>query len=215
MSERFDINRSGLDQDVIQPILFADLDFEDWPMFAHTGLGVVSWGGMNWLGLGDFVHIEPVNESFELRPTRIKMGMALPNQDLLRYVTTYVSAGRRVILYIGNMDGNGQLIDTPNLIFYGVMGPPSLAVGEENVVSIEVTDVRDRFGSINGLRASLEDHQETAPGDLFYKWLPKMIDHRFIFNGIRQGGGGRINQNSTRTPGYRPPPQRGGRTFRN
>ena len=187
-TKNFDVDALGFSAEVLRPILFGKFDFEYWPMFLHTAVGVYRWGERDWIGLGNFVSVDPVEEHFELNPSRLRLGMMLTDPNMLAYVVQEATAGRLCELYAGAIDADGTLISTPNLVLSGVMGPASLSVGTDNVVSVEVTDVRGRFGLINGRRASLEDHQELVVGDLFFEWVPKMIDHTFVFNG-RAGGG--------------------------
>ena len=195
MSERdFDVNAQGLDQEVIQPIVFGFFDFLGDAQYVHTGIGYIAWGGKEWVGVGDIVSADPVTDDFELRPGRIRLSMAVTGSSLLQSVLDEQTVGRRCEIYLGNIDiDTGLLVDTPNVIIVGVMGPPEFQLGDKSGVAVEVTDIRADFNRINGVRSCQEDHQEDHPGDLFYEFLPKMVDHKFVFNGLINGGTGAVS----------------------
>lgn len=194
MSTRtFNIAQQLLAAEGAQPIVFAFLDFVGDPQFVHSSVGVITWGGEDWLGLGQFASVEPVKEGIELRSAQFRMGLSGAMEHLLGEALNENTAGRLIELYMGSWDeANEGLYADPELIIRGTMGPPEVALGKRSGASIVVEDVRGALASVNGRRSSLEDHQEDFPGDLFFEFLPQMIDHKFIFNGKEQGGiGGR------------------------
>ena len=191
MSEKdFDVNASGFDSEVINPVLFGYFDFIGDPMWLHTSVGKLTWGNADWMGLGNFVSVEPIKESLELRPGRFRLSLAVGDTKMMSWVTDEQTVGRRCEIFLGALDADGALIDAPNIMIIGTMGSPEVVVGENNAVSMVVEDIRADFSRINGLRFALEDHQEEAPGDFFAEFVPQMIDHRFVFNGQSHGGRG-------------------------
>jgi hypothetical protein len=167
-----------------QPIVFAFLDFVGEPVFVHSSVGYITWGGEDWLGLGHFAGIEPIREGIELRAASFRLSLSGAMEHLLGEVIYENTAGRLVEIYLGSWDEeNERLYSDPPLIIRGTMGPPEVTLGENSGASIVVEDVRAGLASVNGRRTSLEDHQEDWPGDLFFQFLPQMIDHTFVFNG--------------------------------
>ena len=184
-----------------QPIAFAFLDFVGDPQFVHSSVGVIPWGGEDWLGLGQFASVEPVKEGIDLRASQFRMGLSGAMEHLLGETLNEDTSGRLIELYLGSWDeANARLYADPELIIRGTMGPPEVMLGKNSGASIVVEDIRGALPSVNGRRSSLEDHQEEFPGDLFFEFLPQMIDHKFVFNGRPQGG---------RQSGDRDPPRDG------
>lgn len=192
MSTRhFDMAQQLLAAEGAQPIVFAFLDFVGEPVFVHSGVGYITWGGEDWLGLGQFATIEPVREGIELRAATFRMGLSGAMEHLLGEVLNENTAGRLVELYMGSWDEESEaLYADPTLIIRGTMGPPEVVLGKGAGASIVVEDVRGSLSTMNGRRSSLEDHQEEWPSDLFFEFLPQMIDHTFVFNGERKMSGG-------------------------
>jgi hypothetical protein len=205
-TRNFNIAQQLLAAEDAQPIVFAFLDFVGDPQFVHSSVGSIPWGGEDWLGLGQFASIEPLREGIELKSASFRMGLSGAMEHLLGEVLNENTAGRLVELYIGSWDEvNERLYADPELIIRGTMGPPEVVLGKGYGASITVEDVRGGLASINGKRSTLEDHQEDFPGDLFFEFLPQMIDHKFLFNGQPQGSNDpRDIINDPTGPGARP-----------
>lgn len=189
MSTRtFNINTTGLAGEAVEHIRFAFLDFVGDPQFLHSGLGVITWGGEDWLGIGAFCEIESVGEQIGIAPSRVRLSLAAQMSDYVGSAMNENTWGRLCELYLGTWDGVGLTMD-PQLEIRGRMGPPEIQMGVSGQrISIVVEDIRAALNRVNGLRASSVDHQVEAIGDTFYSLLPKMLDHKFIFNGQPMGG---------------------------
>ena len=46
---------NALKSDVVRPVTFAKLDFSSSTMYVHDSIGTFTWGGNDWLGVGDSV----------------------------------------------------------------------------------------------------------------------------------------------------------------
>lgn len=197
-TKNFNLAQQLLAAEGAQPIVFSMLDFVGEPQFVHSSVGVIPWGGEDWLGLGQFATIEPVKEGIELRSAAFRMVLSGAMEHLLGEALYENTAGHLVELYLGSWDeANARLYADPELIIRGSMGPPEVVLGQGAGASIVVEDVRGALASINGLRSSLEDHQEEFPGDLFFEFLAKMIDHTFLFNGREHGLQGQLHRPGT------------------
>lgn len=189
MSTRtFNIAQQLLAAEGAQPIVFCFLDFVGDPQFVHSSVGVITWGGEDWLGLGQFASVEPIKEGIELRSAHFRLSLSGAMEHLLGEALNEDTSGRLIELYMGSWDEqNERLYADPELIIRGTMGPPEVALGKRSGASIVVEDIRGALASINGRRSSLEDHQEDFPGDLFFEFLPQMLDHRFMWMGREAG----------------------------
>lgn len=188
-SRAFNYAALGLDSDAVELVVFAFMDFEGEPSFIHSGVGVLTWANEDWFGLGNFGSVEAINDSMGVgAPSRLRLTLVPVAAEYLNSAVNEKSWGRVCELYLGAVNSEGQLVGTPELMIRGLMGAPEAVVGgDDGAVSIVVEDVRSLLNRSNGLRATTHDHQQEAPNDMFYQWLPKMTDHKFIFNGTVQG----------------------------
>lgn len=204
MATELNYDLSELGDETATPIILLMMNFKSWPIFVHTGAGVITWNNEDWIGAGDIGVIRASRKSIGLRPARFELALA---PILSSYVTQVLSEstwGRLVEMYLGNWNGSGFANDhEPVLFFRGQMGSPKVELGSrKSLVSIEVEDVRGMLERTNGMRSTLLDHNEHEPGDLFYELLPSMMDHTFVFNGEEQ------QIPVTGRPGYVPSPTR-------
>ena len=173
--------------DEFEPVIFVHLAFDSGASRIHSGVGKLTWGGNDWFGLGDFGSVK-MKEGVDIKPTKATMTLSGVNQEYVNEVLNADSEGRTAEIFFGLIAATGLVSGTPDLLLAGLMGAPTLDM-DSGVVSIEVEDFRSRLFLSNKKKFSLEDHQEqTGTSDLFYEWLPKMIDWRFTFNGKNRGG---------------------------
>jgi len=118
-------------------LLFAELDFVSGFVRCHSGLGTISWGGNDWLGVGTFGSVSSVEESAELQKRTITYTLTgIPN-SLISIVLGESYQGRPAKLYVGFLDPTtGQLVDDPELIDQGLMDISDIDEGKECSVTI-------------------------------------------------------------------------------
>ena len=57
----------------LSPILFVRLKYDDGDILIHDWVGTITWGGEDWLGVGDFGTIESVEETSEITNLNIQL----------------------------------------------------------------------------------------------------------------------------------------------
>lgn len=189
MSDRaFDVGAHQLGSENQEPVAFCMLDFVGEPMFLHSSVGVIPWGGEDWYGLGQFGGLEPVQERLGYAPARLRLTLTQVAGQYLNDALNENTWGRLCELFVGNWSGTG-LVRDPGLMIRGRMGPVEARIGSKNAgLALPIEDVRATLDRVNGLRAIMADHQISSSGDTFYEWLPKMLDFSYVFNSVIQGG---------------------------
>lgn len=184
MSERnFPVAAQGLGGEAVEPVFFTMIDFVGEPVFIHSSVGVLTWGGEDWYGLGALGSIETVRDQAGLSPTRVRLVLSAVTAEYLNSSLNENTWGRLAEIYLGVWDGESLKRD-PTMLIRGRMGPPEVTISKEgNLVSVQVEDLRGLLDRSNGRRSTILDHQAESPGDTFYGMLPAMMDHKFTFNG--------------------------------
>ena len=59
------INIDASKADIVRPIYFAELFYDSGIIRVHTGVGTVTWGGNDYLGLGNFAGASDIEEDGE------------------------------------------------------------------------------------------------------------------------------------------------------
>ena len=123
-----------------------------------------------------------MKEGVDIKPTRATLTLSQVNQEYMNDALNTDTLGRRAEIYFGEIDDEGDIDGTPDLLLAGTMGTPTIDM-DSGLISIDLEDYRSRLFLFSNKKFNLEDHQVDHPGDMFYEFLPQMLDHRFIFNG--------------------------------
>ena len=106
---------------VARPVLLVELGFTSGTSRVWSGLGTLSWNGLDWLGVGTLGQVSSVEETLEVRAAGASFELSGVPADLLIHVMTEPLQSRPVKLWLGFMDENWAVIPDPVLIFRGLM----------------------------------------------------------------------------------------------
>lgn len=163
------------------PVLFAQLDWPDATVRAHTGVGPIIWGGHQWLGVGMLGAVELPEESSEVAAVEAILSLAGVPADLDDYADDVIR-GRSVTLYLGATLGrpgghDGQqtvgegstLVAAPTQLFAGIMDALTQTTartddGVEHTVQVAAVTGQEAR-SMASVYHSDEDQRRAYPGD--------------------------------------------------
>src|SRR4051794_25522402 len=118
-----DLSPENLDAataDVIAPLHFAELDFASGFVRVHTRLGTITWGGHDWLGVGQLGGVSAVEETTDLSRKTVSYTLSGIPGDMISVVLDEQYQGRPARLYLGLLDTiTNQLAGTPELLDQG------------------------------------------------------------------------------------------------
>lgn len=155
-------------------ILFAELDFESGFVRAHNGIGTITWGGYDWLGVGTFGKVSPVEESAELSQRTLIYTLSGIPPEMISVVLDEYYQGRAARLYIGFVDPTtGQLIADPDLLDQGRMDVSDIEEGKELTVTITAESRVSAWDRALLRRYTDKDQQSRFPGDKGLEFVPQ------------------------------------------
>lgn len=147
-------------------ILFAELDFASGFVRAHTALGTITWGGYDWLGVGTFASVSPVEESAELSKRTLTYTLSGIPGDMISVVLGEEYQGRAAKLYLGFLDQTtGTLVSDPVQIDQGRMDVSEIEEGQECTVTITAESRVSAWDRPLIRRYTNADQQARFPGD--------------------------------------------------
>ena len=163
------------------PILLAHLDWPDAPVWAHSGIGPIDWGGETWRGVGMLGNVELPAEDSEIAAVEAILSLAGVPADLDGYADDAIR-NRAVSIYIGAVAGRpgghdgkqvtgpgNTLVGTPTQLFSGLMDGMTLTdsasdTGVDHAVQVAVgTGVEARSRAT--IYHSDEDQRRAYPAD--------------------------------------------------
>lgn len=110
--------QSGIAAATVRPVFFYEAEF-DGTLYLWSHYGSISWNGQTWAGIGSIISIAPIEETSELRASGMAVQLSGIDQDFVEQVRTEVGRGKTGKIYLGLLDDNGGLIDSPRIIFRG------------------------------------------------------------------------------------------------
>lgn len=184
-------------------IVLVKLAFPSGTVFAHNGVGTHSFGGDDYIGVGAFGGISPMEDTLQLRSKPIELTLSSIIPEIIDAIKTDDVFGRDADIYIGALDEDYQLKGTPDNWFSGHMETVKLIIGSEDALAIRLQSRASRLQLRNNKRYTLEDHQTDFPGDIFFEFLPALMDAEISWGGemVRTGfqsGDGLNNTSSQR-----------------
>ena len=163
------------------PVLFAHLDWPGDPVWAHSGVGQITWGGRTWTGVGVLGHIELPEESPGVAAVEAILSLAGVPADLDGFADDPIR-NRVVTIHIGLVSGrpgghDGQqasgpgstLIGTPVELFSGTMDGLTLGATDQGGEIVHDAQVSVATGAEARSSASIyhsdEDQRRAWPSD--------------------------------------------------
>lgn len=187
---------NALKADVVRPVTFAKLSFSSSTLYLHDSIGTFTWGGNDWLGLGDFGSISQIEEGSDISPYNITLTLS----GLDSTISDIGSAGtedyylRDVDIYLGLLDADEDLIEDPNLIWSGFMDVMTLVTGSDNnsiQLSCESELAKiDRSANLKYTHVQQQrvgDEQSPSVNDKFFEYLHEIEGVKILWKDKNSG----------------------------
>ena len=156
----------------IRPVLFLQMQFTDGPIHVWSGLGQLTWNGIQWTGLGTLGTISAIEESSEVKATNVTFTLSGIPQDLIQHALGQVRQGNPVQLWFGTLGDNNNVLADPLQIFAGRMDVPTINEGAQtSTISIAVENRLIDLQRSRERRFTDQDQQIDKPGDLGFQYV--------------------------------------------
>lgn len=188
---------AALESGVAYPIYFVELQLDAGTDYLHTGIGTITWGGNDWLGVGDFGAVDSVKESNTVNPNPLLIGLSGISPDITDLVMNINYYRRPCLLYWGALD-DGSLLEDPSLIFSGFLEKPDMVIAAEegDVVGFAAESELILFKRSRDVRYTNTRLQSEFSGDLGLEYKESVARGRVVWRGRENNlGGGRNNGN--------------------
>ena len=170
--------------------MFAELKFDAATLYLHDGIGTHTWGGHDWLGVGDFGSVELIEEGEQATPFAVRLKLSGLDTTIATSALTENYFLRDANLYIGFLDTANVLVDTPDLIWAGQMDVMDVQAGTESAVMLTCESYLAKLDRINGKLFSDAEQKNLYATDSFFTFLPRMQELKLIWAETRAGSMG-------------------------
>ena len=155
------------------PVVLVYLDWPEGPIRVHSGGGTITWGGHDWLGVGQFGELTVPEEVTGLAQQAATMTLIGTPDELDAYLDDPIR-GRDADVYVGVVTerGGNVLIGEPFTAFGGfldAMRDVLAREGDEIIRSLvlQVVNGPSQRSSVS-VHHTLEDQQQDYPDDTFF-----------------------------------------------
>ena len=186
-------NLGAVDGAVVRPVVFCELHYDSptGTLYLHDNIGEITaddWGGTSrtWSGLGDFGSISTIEEGSDISPYKVDLVLSGIDADIAAASLTDDTILREVYLLIGFIGLDRVVLDDPHPMWSGKIDDVQMAIGAESVIRVSCESQLAAFEKTNGRLQNDADHQAEFSGDLFYKYLPQMVEAKFRWGGRTQ-----------------------------
>lgn len=186
-------NINAVDGAVVRPVVFCELHYDSptGTLYLHDNIGDIvadDWAGTSrtWSGLGDFGSISTIEEGKDISPYKVDLILSGIDADIAAVSLTDDTILREVYLLIGFIGLDRQVVDDPHPMWAGKIDDVQMAIGSESVIRVSCESQLAAFEKTNGRLQNDADHQSEFSGDLFYKYLPQMVEAKFRWGGRTQ-----------------------------
>lgn len=184
-------NVNAVDGDVLRPVVFCELHYDDGVVYLHDNIGEIvadDWDGVSrtFSGLGDFGSITTIEEGEDISPYRVDLILSGIDSTIASKALTDDTVLREVYLLIGFIGLDRTVVDDPHPMWSGRMDDVQVAIGEQSIIRVTCESQLAAFEKINGRLQNDADHQAEFSGDLFFQYLPQMVEAKFRWGGRTQ-----------------------------
>ena len=123
-------NQTAAAQTAVRMFVAVSLDFSSGFVRAHDGMGTITFGGYDYLGIGRFGGIEPVTEEVNLIARPLRLTLSGIDTTLLNSALTEVYQNRACVVYVGFVTEDNALVGTPETVWEGKMDQMTVSFGE-------------------------------------------------------------------------------------
>lgn len=165
--------------EVVRPVMFVECDFDSGEINLWNGVGALDYGGKTYIGAGNLLRVEPVSESAELRANGTSVTLSGINNTLVSLAKDEDYQGREMVIKLGAMDENNDVIADPVIMFSGFMDTMVLVeAGDTSSIKIDVENKLIQMERARVRRFTDNDQKIDYPNDDGFSFVTKIQDRQ-------------------------------------
>ena len=179
-------NQAALEAEHSNRVDFIFLDLAGDPLYACTGTRSYTVLGQDWLAIGEISGISDIATGADAAARPITITASGVDPWIVEPVESRVNyQGRAAIIYRGQTDADGELVDDPYVQWSGRMDVGSMVrSGDTYISQITCEPLSARLLRPNLSRYSDQDHQLRHVGDKFFEFLAEMEKKDVTWGGL-------------------------------
>ena len=175
MSRGFPTNvANALATQHVSLVTFVQLAFPAGTVYLHNSIGTYTFGGNDYLGVGDLGAISPLEEGADISPYQITLSLSGLDSTIAGAALTEDYYMHAVTVLLGVLNADDALLADPTVVFEGFMDQMNISVGADggDVITLTAESELARFDKASNIKYTDIQLQSEFSGDLALEFMP-------------------------------------------
>ena len=175
MSRGFPTNvANALATQHVSLVTFVQLAFPSGTVYLHNSIGTYTFGGNDYLGVGDLGAISPLEEGADISPYQITLSLSGLDSTIAGAALTEDYYMHAVTVLLGVLNADDALLAAPTVVFEGFMDQMNISVGADggDVITLTAESELARFDKASNIKYTDIQLQSEFSGDLALEFMP-------------------------------------------
>ena len=175
MSRGFPTNvANALATQHVSLVTFVQLAFPSGTVYLHNSIGTYTFGGNDYLGVGDLGAISPLEEGADISPYQITLSLSGLDSTIAGAALTEDYYMHAVTVLLGVLNADDALLADPTVVFEGFMDQMNISVGADggDVITLTAESEFARFDKASNIKYTDIQLQSEFSGDLALEFMP-------------------------------------------
>jgi hypothetical protein len=175
---------TAIESDLVRVAILCDLNFSS-PIYLWTGIGTKTHDSKDYLGVGDFLSVNTIQESQDLSAKGIALNLSgLSGNAILTKALSEEYQGKTVSIKLACIDASGNIISNPVIIFDGFMDVMSIQEsGSTSTITLSVESKLIQLGRSNVRRYNMQDQRAEYPNDAGFDYVTVIAEKDTVWGG--------------------------------
>jgi len=155
-------------------VTFVKLAFPSGTVYVHNSIGTYTFGGNDYLGVGNLGAISPFEEGADVSPYQITLSLSGLDSTIASAALNEDYYKHPVTVLLGVLNASDVLLADPTVIFEGFMDQMNVSIGADGGDEITLTAESElaRFDKASNLKYTTTQLQSDFSGDLAFEFMP-------------------------------------------
>lgn len=175
----------AFEQRVVRPVTFIYIDWPGGAVYAHTGVGTITYMGQVWYGLGSFADIGEVVCDNNIGSHTLDAALSGIDPKALKEVTTNDVINRDLEAHLGALGEDGRLISAAPY-FYGRISSTNIKRYGNDSIAVQATSKTSDWIKNRSNRYTDESYRASYPNDDFFQYIKDLADRALYWNSDKE-----------------------------
>lgn len=168
--------------DLVRPLFFVEADFDSGALNLWSGFGSLTYNSVTYVGAGNLLNISSIQENVELRANGAQVILSGVGTPLLDKARTENYQGRELVIKLGAMDADQNVISDPVIIFSGFMDVMTIAdSGNTATIAVSVENRLIEFERTRVRRYTDNDQKIDYPNDDGFEYVAEIQEKNIVW----------------------------------